>query len=76
MTGYVDRDLTKWELVERWPAENPVRCTVCGEVYEGREAIYMPAMCERDGCPGPGPQVSVEVEAVENVEIRPQGREQ
>lgn len=58
-----------WELLEHWPAEIPLRCQVCGEVYVGRELRYIPAMCERSECPGPGPRITVSVQPIENVEI-------
>lgn len=42
---------SKWTTPRRWADERPVRCEVCGETFAGREASYLPMMCEQDGCP-------------------------
>jgi hypothetical protein len=42
-----------WEPVERWESQQPMRCTVCGETFVGKELTWMPVLCDHEGCPGP-----------------------
>lgn len=41
----------RWTRPDRWVCEEPIRCEECGETFQGREASYLPYMCERKGCP-------------------------
>jgi len=36
----------------QWEAEQPQRCSVCGDVWDGRELAYMPNFCDQERCPG------------------------
>jgi hypothetical protein len=49
----VQEGCSRFEPVPAWTDEQPMRCTVCGETFVGRELGYMPVMCERDRCPDP-----------------------
>lgn len=40
----------QWERVTEWQTVQPIHCTRCGHTYEGREAGYLPAMCDEPDC--------------------------
>lgn len=60
--------MSGWEPVASWTTFQPMRCTICGAVYEGRELGYVPALCLRDDCPGPTDRVHVEVRVASDEE--------
>lgn len=53
-----------WRPVPEWETGQPMQCTVCDIILQGRELGYIPIMCEREGCPGPGERQTVTVTPV------------
>jgi hypothetical protein len=51
----------EWVPMTEWQEEVPQVCSVCDEVYSGRELSYIPLMCEHEGCPGPTKRIYAQV---------------